>query len=397
KKIPRAQDLAIRALLSSSTDNNSTFLEHSKEDRFLQYYLTSYQLKYGRKHSDYPLYFPVLPSTPPEKLKEKFEFEIDKYLKSYTNYSIIEGSNVIFKIETSTSDCILPNPHRSAEMIIPPHTKFEVVKTETKEESSVFGIRKPKTTRTIITVKIIAQKDPVMPKEEELTEMVENAYETSRKAQLDIWERFMQNRNISVCFSEEETQGKHDVEVVKLWAPQLQYLNLVAQVQRQKMDEKDIDYLDDYTFYGYSDPNRINKEAIHAIFDKIDSLKRSLIVFRSMDDDEMASICESYKNEEIFKNFEECAKDNNDFLSVSVDPYVAMAYCQQEGRPEDRPKGNGLLKLTIPAGKKALAAELTTSSHTANKEFILRREGLKIKVDKITEKDGFSFIEATVV
>lgn len=60
------------------------------------------------------------------------------------------------------------------------------------------------------------------------------------------------------------------------------------------------------------------------------------------------------------------------------------------------PKGNGLLKLIIPPGKKAVVPELTDGS-TTNKEVLLRREGLSIRVNQVTMNGDYALIEATVV
>lgn len=385
--------------------NRSPFFEPPKDDKYMQYYLNSYQLEHGTKHRKGISYcLPIVPNW--KELKVGYEFKVDKYISCslyVQNAKMMQEADAVFKIIFSPSDRLLfPHPvmlqfgKNDAEAIVPPHTKFKVTAIEPKEY--VIDWNEP-ITKDTITLEIIGQETPVKPTDSEIDDMVKDSYETSEKYQLSTWDYFIQTPDALVCNGEEEQseakkEGNQNTVLLEDYGPQLHYINFLAQMQVKVMNHDGIWALKRYS--SSYETSEKNNRIINAIFDKIKPLEKPLIVFRGMDEDEMASIIASYNENKIFDKFLECAKHNNLFLSTSVDPAVSMWY-MQHGENIKIVKGKGLLKLTIPPGKKALAAEPTGENNCANYEIMLQREGLKIRVDKITEKGGLSFIEATVV
>lgn len=401
--ISMAQVYALDEIRNRCEESGSPFFEPPKEDKFLQYYLTSYQLEHGKKqYRDGVLYCHSF--VPPEGVQMDVgtEFEIDKYV--YENLPPHHFAKkmakvcTVFKIKVPQRYSWLRDENCNSN-VIPPHTKFRVVE-KGNQKYNIYGEHPKTLTKLTVTLEVVDQKDPAVPTDKEIGEMVSSTYELSKKDQMSSWESLMKNPDIFVCFrpadeSQAEESGKKNIVMLKSSAPLLQYFNLLAQLQRQKMDSHDIGHLYSYTKVGDCHGQK-QLQTIDAIFDKIDALKRSLTVFRGMDADEMDAIIESYKKKKVFSDFQTYAKDGgNWFLSTSVDPLVAMAY--MNGGYAGRPKGKGLLKLTIPCGRKALVAEPTGYSLTRNREMILRRKGLRIKINNVVEKNGFSFIDATVL
>ena len=405
--VSRGQKQAVEDVIEHCRKSNSPFFELGENDAHTQYYLNSYLLRNGKNHGEKTALCPqLIPGW--KQLKVNSTFEIDKYvlcnLKTY-DLSKMKNTKAVFKIEISRSNKVLSQSHYT---FIPPHTTFKVIKiepdTEYKCDQDDDELISPKILKIpTLTMQILKQKDPVLPPENKLEEMIVASYTKSKNAQEDTWKdliskppdvvpKTLDNTWLGPMLNNPHFRPELIVIRPQPSTAQTNYLDLLADLQRQKMSDDDIEAL--YIYTGRADAPAPVHAKMDELFTKIKPLTRSLVVFRTMDVDEFNAIHQSYLEGKPFSYPPKNEQSGSTHLSTSVDPICALQYLQGI---VTQAKGPGLLKLTIPSGKKALVAEPTATSSTGNREIVLQRRGLSIKVDKETQTDKLLFIEATVL